>query len=234
MNRSALRQMTAVWPELLASFAALGGCEPTIGRAWEAAIIGIALPLVAPSPVPRLVAALFKASLGLSQVFSAMLLTGEGVADTPLVALGDGPSFFAALDEGRWLVGADQVCAGTMPMIVGVFDALTGPVAPAPPIIAALIERVGGIPAEVVGLHVAHLAALQAAARRGDGPPVEAPSAAWLRAVFAVPQRPPEHARRLFATGGVPASVERYLGGATGDRASLERRFMAEMDRLDR
>jgi hypothetical protein len=224
MNRTALRQMSAVWPALLASFAALGGGTPTVHGAWAAALSGIALPLLAPRPVPRLQSALFKASLGLSQVFSALLLSDDGVADAPLTSLGDGAAFFAELDRGRWLVGADQVCAGTAPMIEQVFDALTGriPVDPAPPEIRA-------VPAApvAVGLHVAHLLACQQAARRGEREPVTDPLNPWLRAVFAVPNRPVAHARRLFEAGAVPAAVERYLA-SPGDEA-----FTAAIDAID-
>lgn len=236
MNRSALRQMSAVWPDLLAGFSVLAGPEPTVSRAWAAAITGIALPLVAPSPVPLLTAALFKASLGLSQVFSALLLTADGVADAPLTALGDAAGFFSALDEGKWLIGAEQVCAGTRPMIEGVFDALAGGgERTCPAELAELIRGVGGVPPDVVGLHVAHLASLQAAARRGEGPGASLTQESghpWLRAVFAVPDRPPEHARRLFPTGGAPASLERYLAHEPRSTAGLEWAFSEEIARL--
>lgn len=232
MNRSALRQMSAVWPELMGCFSALAGPEPTVGRAWAAAVTGISLPLVAAGPVPRLTAAVFKASLGLSQVFSAMLLSDDGVADAPLTALGDAAGFFAALDQGRWLVGADQVCAGSKPMIEQVFTAMTtGSSTPCPPEVLVLIERVGVLPPQVVGLHVAHLCALQRAARSGDG---EAPVAThpWLRAVFAVPNRPPAHARRLFERGKVPASVEDYLRVVPATRPVLDANFASAVGRL--
>lgn len=219
MNRSALGQMTATWPDLLASLSALAGPEPTVSRAWSAAVTGIALPLVAPEPVPRLTAALFKASLGLSQVFSALLLTGDGVADAPLSALGDAAAFFDALDQGRWLVGAQQVCAGSRPMIEQAFDALAGRSArrACPVEITDAITRVGSVPPAVVGLHVAHLASLQLAHRAGEGEPVTVLHP-WLRAVFAIPNRPPEHARRLFPARGAPASLERYLALPLADR----------------
>lgn len=230
MNRSALGQMTTTWPDLLASFAALAGPRPTVSRAWAAAVTGIALPLVSATPVPRRTAALFKASLGLSQVFSALLLTEDGVADAPLSALGDAPAFFDALDQGRWLVGANQVCAGSRPMIEQAFDALAGRgverAAPSEVVDAA--ARVGQLPPEVVGLHVAHLASLQQLHRVGQGPPVEAHHP-WLRAVFAIPDRPAEHARRLFPTGGAPASLERYLALPLADRPAAFPALLTQM-----
>ncbi len=228
MNRSALRQMTAVWPDLLDVLSVLAGPSPTVGQAWAAVITGVALPLVAPTPTPRLTAALFKASLGLSQVLSAMLLTADGVADAPLTALGDAPGFFTALDEGKWLVGAEQVCAGTRPMIEQAFEALAGsstPVCPAE--IAVLLPKVRTAP-EIVALHVAHLASLQAAARRGDGPSV-AVTQPWLRAVLALPNRPAEHALRLFPTGCAPASLRAYLDAPRTDRAAMDAALQAAL-----
>ena len=228
MNRSALQQMAITWPALLASMGALAGPAPTVGRAWAAAVTGTALPLVAPSPVPRLTAALFKASLGLSQVFSAMCLSTPGVASLPLAALGNPRDFFAALDQGRWLVGAEQVCAGSQPMIEEAFAALCGGGGLAPAEVDALVRQVGSVPPTVVGLHVAYLAASARAARAGDG---EAPAAPhpWLRAVFAVPNRAPDHALRLFADGEAPPAVTRFLARGTGCRAEIDDAFAAEL-----
>ena len=227
MNRSALRQMSAVWPDLLACFSALAGEEPTVSQAWQAAVTGISLPLLAPAPTPRLIAGLFKASLGLSQVFSAMLLMDDGVADAPLTALGNSAEFFTALDAGRWLVGAEQVCAGSPAMIEQVFEAMVSPAARECPQLAAdLIADVGALPPEIVGLHIAHLAALNRVARYGDGAPVVL-THPWLRAVFSIPDRPAEHALRLFPAGKTPESVTRYLAAAGGgaNRRRLEEVF---------
>ncbi len=179
-------------------------------------------PLVAPQPTSRLVAGLFKASLGLTQVFSALLLGADGVADVPLTALGDGEAFFAELDRGRWLIGAEQACAGTKPMIVAVFDAMCRS-GQAPAEIAALLPRVEAAPT-AVALHVAWLAARQQAARRGEGEPVMESLHPWLRATFAVPDRAPEHARRLYPAGNTPAALERFLAS---DRSSAA--FEAEI-----
>jgi hypothetical protein len=209
MNRSALRQMTSAWPELLATIGGLGG--GTVHGAWVAAIRGVALPLTAPIPVPRAISGVFKASLGLSQVFSAMLLQDDGIAEMPLAALGDGEAFFAALDQGRWLHGSRQVCAGTKPMIIAIFEALVAGSPPSP-----------GIPEEAVALHVAWVASRQRLGREGEVHP-------WLRAVAAVPDRPPEHARRLFPAGQTPASVDRLLAVDLADR---EAAFQREIDRL--
>jgi hypothetical protein len=214
MNRSALDQMRGVWPDLLAAAAALSRPDPTVHDAWVAAVTGISLPLVGPTPTPRLLAALFKTSLGLSQVFTALLLADDGVADAPLDTLGDGDGFFAALDAGRWLVGADQVCAGSRAHIVAMFEAIAGrgQGRVCPPEIERLRGDTRRAP-EIVALHAAHLAA--SAHRAGVAVPAAPP---WLRAVAAIPGRPPEHARRLFPAGQAPASLERYLA-APGDAA---------------
>ncbi len=124
-------------------------------------------------------------------------------------SLGDGPSFFAELDRGRWLVGADQVCAGTAPIIRQVFDALVGRTAPS--VLSEEARRIRDVAPVAVGLHVAHLLARQAAARRGEGEPVTEELPPWLRAVFALPGRPPEHVRRLFPSGATPPIVEKYV-----------------------
>ena len=232
MNRAALRQLAAVWPDLLAGLSALAGPEPTVGQAWAAAVTGITLPLVGAQPVPRLTASLFKACLGLSQVCSALLLTADGVAEAPLVSLGDASAFFAALDTGRWLIGVEQVCAGSRPMIEDAFDALAGArTGPCPEELAVAMAAVGGAPPQIVGLHVAHLLSLQAAARQGDGPPVRA-DYPWLRAVFSVPNRPPEHALRLYAPGAAPACVRRYLAAPDRGRVALEAAFAVELRRI--
>lgn len=200
MNRSALRQMTACWPELLRTIAGLGG--GTVHGAWVAAARGVALPLSAGTPVPRVASCVFKASLGLSQVFSAMLLQDASVAARPLRSLGDGESFFLALDQGEWLHGDTQVCAGTKPMIVAIFDALADG---APPSL--------GIPEQAVAL-----AAARVARRNELGLPIgEVPP--WLRAVLAVPGRDPADVRRLFPEGQSPASLEGYLVAADEDAA---------------
>lgn len=228
MNRSALRQMSAVWPELLGCMATLAGPAPTVGAAWAAAVTGTALPLACPQPVPRLVAGLFKASLGLSQVFSAMCLSAPGVAGLPLSSLGRAPDFFRALDQGRWLVGAEQVCAGSRSMIEEAFDALNGGSGAAPPAVAALVRAVGHTPPRVVALHAAYLAACARAARTGDGV-APAPGHPWLRAVFAVPNRPPDHALRFFADGGAPEVLVAFVEAGPAPRGELDARFSAAL-----
>lgn len=211
MNRSALRQMSSVWHELLAASAIAAGPSPTVHAAWAAVARGLALPLASPAPTPRGVAAWFKASLGLSQVYGTLLLGDEGVADTPLAALGTSANFFAVLDAERWLIGAVQACAGTESMIRAVFDATVG--GQPPDVAPRWLDR---LPMVVdaptwVGVHAAVLLRRARAARHGigDAPTHDVPP--WLRSLFAVPNRDPAHARRLFPTGRTPAAVQAVL-----------------------
>ena len=240
MNRSALRQMSASWPELLGALAWLGrpaegGGVRSVHDAWRAAVTGISLPLLADPPIPRLVSSLFKTSLGLSQVFSTMLLSADGLAEAPLDSLGTPPEFFAALDQGRWLIGAKQVCAGSRAMIVEAFGALAGhlSVTECPPVVASLGPAAAGLPPHIIALHVAHLCATQSRARLGDGTVDPTDQPPWLRAVFSEPDRPAAHALRLFPRGKAPGALEAYLERGFGvDREALDRLFSAALASL--
>jgi hypothetical protein len=243
INRSALRQMTAVWPSLLASvrFLATEAGPPTVHDAWRVAVTGLTAPLVAGSPVPVPLAALFKACLGMSQLLSALLLSDDGVADAPFVELGTAAELLGELDTGRWLIGEVQACAGPPPTILAMLQAFGGEPGEATldPAFAGLGSR--GVWVDeatgAIGLHVAHLAAVQAALRRGEGDGIapatrralEGRAHPWLRAVTAIPDRPAAHARRLFPAGKTPAVVERYLADTSGSAGTLEARFEAEL-----
>lgn len=227
MNRSALRQLGAAWPSVVASARALAGPAPTVHAAWRAAVVGLAAPVVWShrhgAPVPRALSASFKTSLGMSQVLTALLLSDAAMAAAPLGSLGSRDDFFAVLDQGRWLIGQDQVCAGTPGQIGELFDALAGeggtsafdpalltlaPLAPWQDEAALAIAR-----------SVAWLATLTERRRAGAQAPGGARGAAWLagdvppwlRAVLAVPNRPPEHALRLYPAGEAPAALVEFL-----------------------
>lgn len=234
MNKSALKQVGSVWPGVLATLSHLAGPRPTVHRAWVAAVTGIAMPSAFEDRVPRVVSATFKASLGLSQIFTSLLLGDDGVADAPLGALGTGKDFFQVLDQGRWLFGDVQVCAGTEPMIVSAMDILAGDgeTGEVPREVTARARLVELAPV-AVALHAAHLAACQELAREGRGEPVKEELPPWLRALFAVPVRPPEHVRRLFPAGAVPEAVERYLAAPRTDQDGLLEAFDREIALLD-
>jgi hypothetical protein len=204
MNQSALRQIAPLWPAIVASVRVLVGDTPTMHQAWRVAMVGIAAPLVVDEPVPRLLSAFYKTSLGLSQVTTRMLLADDEVADAPFADLGDGEALFASLDQHGWLIGQVQVCAGTRAMFVQLGDALSGRPDPArPPTLApelaaldcdALAELAGA----AVHAQVRDLGALQDARRRGEA--LELPSVLppWLRAAAGIPGLTRDHAARLF------------------------------------
>lgn len=235
MNVTALRQLTAVWPEVVGSAAALAGPDATVFTAFRAAVAGTAAPVVfaeryPDQPVPRVLSALFKTSLGFTQVLSALLLADDGVADAPLAELGDGAQFLAYLDDQRWLLGQVQVCAGSPPMLVEMFRALCGHAEPA---VATAVADLGDAwitpTVDLIGVQTAYILALNGVVGRG-GSVVGArgegwrakPAAPWLRAIAMRPGRTPAHARRLFPAEQIPAAVERLIAAADGDLASIE------------
>lgn len=246
MNLSALRQLTAVWPALVASVRAQAGPNATVSRAFRTVIAGTTGPLAfraqhGDEPIPRALAALFKVGLGFSQVLSTLLLADDGVADAPLAELGDSDAFFAWLDRDRWLLGQVQACGGSAPMIAEMFDALCGRAGDAvlAPEVAAIGEAHVDPAVAAIGVQVAYLAALSRVVRGGGSiegargaPWLDRPPAPWLRAVASVPNRPPEHARRLFALGALPAPVARMLAAADHGHAAIEVAFQAEIAAL--
>lgn len=200
MNASALRQIAPLWPAIVASVRALAGPAPTVHQAWRVALVGIAAPLLVEEPVPRLVSAFYKTSLGLSQITTRLLLTEEGVATVPFADLGDGATFFESLDANRWLHGQVQVCAGTRAMFVALGDALAGRPGPATlaPALAALdCAQVADGAAAVVVAQVRALGEIQDARRAGAEVPLPEGLPPWLRAAAGIPGLSAAHAARL-------------------------------------
>jgi hypothetical protein len=224
MNRSALVQMGSVWPSILASVRAMAGAG-RVADALRVAAVGLAAPVAFDArspgaPIPRLLASFFKTSLGMSQTLVTLLLSDDGVADAKLTELGDRDAFFATLDQGRWLFGATQVCAGSKGHIGDLFDAMAGH-----PGRAELDPTLAALDPDALGRDATHaiaasiVALCRAADRVRAGLPVEARDRAWLsgdvppwlRSVMAIPNRPAAHALRLFPAGGAPASLVRAL-----------------------
>lgn len=238
MNHSALRQVGACWPEVLALARGLAVGRPTVHDAFAAALTATAAPvaweLAAPGrPVPRAMAALYKANLGMSQVLGGVLLVADGVADQPLRALGDADAFLALLEQGRWLVGEEQVCAGPEPMIGQLFDAMAGGLGPAAtlPVAAPGLRDTALV---VAGLQAAALLATQDALRRGDRSGFEGTAAAgwmqgrgpaWLRSVLGAPGRSVDHVARLFPVEGLPAPVAAFVAEGPASPGELDARL---------
>jgi hypothetical protein len=215
MNQTALRQAASVWPRVLAVARGLTKPNPTVHDAWKVALAGTVCPLIVGDPVPRVISAFFKTSLGFSQTLTALLLSEEGIADASLADLGDGRAFYEHLERGRWLVGQVQACAGTEAMIVQMADVLAGRSA-GPSSAAEGFAEAADTASAAVGVQIAALGALYQAARGGQ--PIEAPdwiaepTAPWLRGARAFPNPKPEHARRLFPAGAAPKAVETLIG----------------------
>ncbi|MEN0066459.1 MAG: hypothetical protein AAGA48_30260 [Myxococcota bacterium] len=224
MNRSALRQLSQVWGDVPVTVSAMAACAlrpGTVAGAWQTALAGTALPgewaRTQPGvPVPRRWSAIYKTSLGFSQVLTAMLLSEDGVADCRLEALGTADAFFELLDRERWLVGEEQVCAGPAAWIGRLFEALASP-APAP--LPFDVGHLGRRRAVWVALQTAYYGA--ARQLPGSLPPPRLPC---LRAIQALPGRTAVHARRLFAEGDVPKELDAFLKAQEGvdDRGALD------------
>ncbi len=245
MNASALRQVAAVWPSVLGNAAALAGPEASVFAAFRAAVAGTAAPVAwrrrhPDRPVPRVLSALFKTCLGFSQVLCVLLMTEDGVADSPLAALGDARQFLAYLDGQRWLLGQVQVCAGSPAMISAMFDALCGRARPIPaPELDPGSAWIDGAVA-AVGLQLGYVLVLDALAAHGISTAVARgerwrlnPRAPWLRAIGMWPGQAPEHARRLFPDAARPAVIDDMIAAATGDLPLVEARFAQLVRRLE-
>jgi hypothetical protein len=230
MNRSALRQLGACWPDVVRAARWIVGQAPTVGGVWAAAITATALPHAwrDEEPVPRVLSALYKTSLGMSQATAALLLADDGVADVPFASLGDDEDFFRFLDAGRWLVGRDQACAGPEPMIRELVRALVDerPLEDPPRALRDVnVDGVRQTAVRVAGVQAVTLLGVAQCVGRGvrdglDGSLaegwLEGRAPAWLRSALSGPGRRPEHVRRLFPAGGTPTEVEELLASPPG------------------
>lgn len=230
MNRSALRQISLVWPDVLATFRALARERPTLGQIWRLSLVGITAPLAAPDPVPRGLSALYKTSLGLSQVSTTLLLGADDLAELPFSELGDRDDLFAALDSNGWLLGQLQVCAGSRSMFDQMHEALLGrgsggealPI-PEPDALADLASR-------AVAAHALWL--LRADALRARGAQISLPKLPpWLRAVHAEP-RAPEQVRRYFPGGALPEEIEAMARATAETPRELDALFLRTLDAI--
>lgn len=224
MNRSALRQLGPCWPDVLALARFLAGPGPTVHGVFAAALTATAIPHAWPTdPVPRMLSVLYKSSLGMSQITAGLLLADDGVADAPFASLGDDAAFFRFLDDGRWLVGRDQACAGPEALIRELFRAVAMSPEPArrPPVLDGLdVDGLRSVAVDVAGRQALALLGTTECLAHGVRGGLEGSIAdgwlagscpAWMRTVLATPGRRPEHVRRLFPEGACPPALERLL-----------------------
>jgi hypothetical protein len=216
MNRSALRQMATVWPAVLERIAAYAGPGPvTVRGAFGGALTGTSAVIhhavVSPGePVPRAVAATYKTCLGLTQVLAALCLLDPDLGESPLRALGDADAFFSLLDDGRWLVGQVEVCAGPRALIGEVFEALATGGGPQPPWADEARWASGLLGAALLAAPLPDPTAPRLARLLGPKGP------SWTRALFAAPGRRPGAVGWWFEPGALRTSVEGFATSLQG------------------
>ncbi|MEM1349794.1 MAG: hypothetical protein AAGI01_14625 [Myxococcota bacterium] len=138
INMAALRQVRGHWGELLEHVRWAGRlhCADGVRMTW--AQLARVVSSVHGTPVvwglkhpdqliPRRLSALFKTTLGFSKLFPTMILDDEERAPRVVREEFTPRAFFTWLDEGHWLIGSHQVCAGSTRSIMEYFDALTAP-----------------------------------------------------------------------------------------------------------
>ncbi len=184
MNASAWRQMGTCWKKVLSDWRVDVGPRPDLWRVWEVAIAGVVSPCRHVEPVPRDVAVRFKASLGIGQVLTAVLLEEDGAGAARFADVATPKAWLDWLELDRWLVGEVQVCAGSPGAIAEVLGAL-GEGSD-----GASVDDRGDV--AIVPRAVALMVAEELAGRG------RWPQAPWLRGVRFRPGRRPAHARRLL------------------------------------
>lgn len=240
MNATALEQVRAHAEVGLATLSAAVGPEPRVADVYAAACRVVAAPLFLPRPVPAASSALYKTTAGFLQLLTALLLASPGLAETAARDLPGAASLLTVLERGRWLIGQQQVCAGSPGEISLAWEVLCGrrhvdgaalPLAPA--------DWAPGATALVLGLTLAAHARLVRAERDGllgfgtadprvDEWPLGARlwyrrPAPWLVAATADPTATLEHVRRLFVEP--PPAVRLFLEGERDGHAADERTF---------
>ena len=239
MNLPALKQVRAHWETNLATLTSLRG--ETVADALRAVTIAVSGPLAFGEPVPVVVAAVHKANLGYQQTLVSLLLDSPGLAGQPARDLPDGATLLAALEEGHWLQGTVQACAGAPADIALAWEVITG-----------RADRPGA-PLEIpdmgiaswLGLEIALVLRTAELVHRGvrpEGygtadPPVDRwPLGArlwkgqrgpWLIGATARASRPAESTRQLYAD--VPPALDRFLSSKCATHEELEAAFRAAL-----
>ena len=196
MNAEALAQMTPIWGQVVADIVGLQP-DATVLGAWRGCMAAVLRPLSYSGPVPRLHAASYKAALGFSQVLTFLALE-EGVAALPLRELGTGAEMAAQIEAGGWLLGQEQVCAGSPAMIEQLATALAearGGAAPDPRVDAA-VALVGELLDELEHRRTGSPRPGRASDVLASGRP------SWTRAITMSPGRRASDVRRLQQPSG--------------------------------
>jgi hypothetical protein len=127
INQSALLQLHQYWPAILATIQQLAGKAPTTAGLLNACTAAVLAPLsYSDRPVPAGISALYKSTIGVHQLLISLLLDSPGLASLPAAELPSGAAFFQAADQGHWLIGAQQACAGPARDIEQFWEVLTG------------------------------------------------------------------------------------------------------------
>ncbi|MCP4872501.1 MAG: hypothetical protein GY898_27740 [Proteobacteria bacterium] len=210
MNRAALRQLRSVWSEVLDDLAALHGPDPTLYGAWRACFRATLRPVVqldregADARVSRVEAAAYKTALDFSQVLTFLLLSDDGLGARPLRSFGDGLDLVEQLDQGGWLVGQVQACAGPASSIAELFEVLAAEPGPddVEPTRDPAVEHAIEVVIRLAG------SVLEELEHRRTGPPREGTDASrmlaegrpsWIRAITAAPGRRAADVSRISA-----------------------------------
>jgi hypothetical protein len=218
-----LKQVRAHWETNLATLTALRGS--TLADALRAVTIAVSAPIAfAVRPVPIVISAVHKANLGYQQTLVSLLLDSPGLAASAASELPRGDVLLEALEQGHWLQGTVQACAGAPADIALAWDVITG-----------RAERIGealeipptSIP-ELLGLEIAlvlRTAELLHRGVRGSGLGMrlwEGQRGPWLIGATTRP-RPADSARQLYAK--VPPALDAFLSAKCDTHEELEATF---------
>jgi hypothetical protein len=228
MNLPALKQVRGHWETNLATLTALRG--ETVADALRAVTIAVCAPLAfGVRPVPIAIAAVHKANLGYQQTLVSLLLDSPGLAASRASELPRGDVLLEALEQGHWLQGTVQACAGAPADIALAWDVITG-----------RAER-DGTPLESpetatyrwLGIEIAFVLRTAEMLHRGVRPsegerPLgirlwEGQRGPWLIGATARAGRPAESTRQLYAD--VPLALDGFLAAECATHPELEAAF---------
>jgi len=228
MNLPALKQVRAHWETNLATLTSLRAS--TVADALRAVTIAVSAPLAfGVRPVPVVVAAVHKANLGYQQTLVSLLLDSPGLAASRADALPRGDVLLEALEQGHWLQGTVQACAGAPADIALAWDVITGR---ADRTGSALEIPRTAIP-ELLGLEIALVLRTAELLHRGvrGGSALglrlwEGQRGPWLIGATARP-RTADSARQLYAE--VPPALDAFLSTKCGTHEALEAAFQSAL-----